>query len=181
MPLTVTNGLWHSPYVKIYPTGGAGRLAEVSNYPRAYKDKEQHVYLVDTPFTVTETDLNFYLNDIDEVDKVYKDRKGASFRVGEQASHLIGDLLPGEFPRWLESEELELDNSHPRVFLLDSLPPKVLKVSDVQVYLDRNFVSLEEVTQSLQEQAPNGIFRLPLYVTRASDRLVMRFKYKVRL
>ena len=30
-------GLWYSPYLKIYSTGGDERIAEISTYPRAYR------------------------------------------------------------------------------------------------------------------------------------------------
>lgn len=36
-------GLWYSPHVKIYSIGGSNRIAEISNYPRAYKDLSDHL------------------------------------------------------------------------------------------------------------------------------------------
>ena len=50
---------WFSPYIKVYSLGGVSRCAEISTYPRAYKDTEKHIYTVDTPFVVTQDDYNF--------------------------------------------------------------------------------------------------------------------------
>lgn len=95
-------GLWYSPYVKIYSIGGRNRIAEISNYPRAYKDTTSHVYTEDTPFIVNGGDLN----DEVEGERVHRDSQDNIFRVGEEAIHHKGDPLPGAFPRWLESEDL---------------------------------------------------------------------------
>lgn len=50
-------GLWCSPHVKIYTIGGPNRIAEVSTYPRAYKDTTPHVYTEDVPYIVGVEDL----------------------------------------------------------------------------------------------------------------------------
>lgn len=152
-------GLWYSPYVKIYTIGGRNRIAEISNYPRAYKDTTRHVYTEDIPFTANDGDLNDDLIDgeteiiagdipegyleaikadgfidyqilnqkddwlydgedeyrvVDEttvqkirsIERVHRDSKDNIFRVGEEATHYIGDSLPGAFPRWIESEDI---------------------------------------------------------------------------
>ncbi len=71
-------GLWYSPYVKIYTIGGHNRIAEISNYPRAYKDTTSHVYTEDTLF----------------------------IEDGEEKIHHKGDSLPGAFPLWIASEDI---------------------------------------------------------------------------
>lgn len=95
-------GLWYSPYVKIYSIGGDNRVAEISNYLRAYKDLTSHVYTEDVLFIVTEVDLNWDVNGT----MVYMDSKDNIFHVGEEATHWIGESLPGAFPLWIESESL---------------------------------------------------------------------------
>lgn len=95
-------GLWYSPYVKIYTIGGSNRMAEISNYPRAYKDTTPHIYTEDTPFIVSEDDLN---NDVDG-ERVHRDSQDKIFRIGERATHYAGDSLPGAFPLWIASEDI---------------------------------------------------------------------------
>ena len=46
-------GLWHSPYIKLYSLGRTERCAEISTYPRAYKDTSPHRYTSDIPFVVS--------------------------------------------------------------------------------------------------------------------------------
>jgi hypothetical protein len=95
------------------------RVMELSSYPRAYIDKEPHVYTVDTPFVVTQDDLNDYYNikyaldggykyreDIPEGTNVFVDFIRLVFQIGETATHYAGESLPGCFPMWLESETL---------------------------------------------------------------------------
>ena len=50
-------GLWYSPRVKIYTLGGSRRVAEISNYPRAYKDTSPHLRTEDLSFVVGAEDL----------------------------------------------------------------------------------------------------------------------------
>ena len=38
-------GLWYSPYLKIYSTGGDERIAEISTYPRAYRKTITEEYI----------------------------------------------------------------------------------------------------------------------------------------
>jgi hypothetical protein len=53
-------GLWEDAYTRIYTIGGPNRIAEISNYPRAYRDTAAHVYSENVSFTVSEGDLNDY-------------------------------------------------------------------------------------------------------------------------
>ncbi len=102
-------------FMKIYSLGGTTRVMELSTYPRAYVDKSPHVYTVDTPFTVTQHDLNDYYNnetaihprpEIPDGTNVYRDTRGYYFLLGETAVHYAGDPLPGSFPMWIESQFL---------------------------------------------------------------------------
>ena len=52
-------GLWEDEYTRIFSVGGKFRVVEISNYARAYKDTAIHVYIIDTPFILTESDLNY--------------------------------------------------------------------------------------------------------------------------
>lgn len=128
-------GLWYSPYVKIYSIGGPNRIAEISTYPRAYKDTTPHVYTQDTPFIVSEGDLN------DEVDgeRVYRDSHDKMFRVGEEATHYAGDGLPSAFPLWIESEDLPVPEEGLKLHLED-IPGKKINLRGVH---DRNLVKLD--------------------------------------
>ncbi len=83
-------GSWRSPYVKVYSIGGKNRIAEISNYPRAYKDTTPHVYTEDTPFIVTESDLNHVVDE----ERVYRDYREKLFRVGEEALSAMREHLP---------------------------------------------------------------------------------------
>ncbi len=91
-------GIWYSPYMKIYSLGAETRIMELSTYPRTYLDTARHVYLVDTPFTVTSNDFNSKDG--------FWDSKGQVFTIGQTATHFAGESLPGAFPKWVESESL---------------------------------------------------------------------------
>ena len=60
-------GLWYSPYLKIYSTGGDERIAEISTYPRAYRK------------TITE----------EYVDEETKEKRIGSYEVWEESKDLF--------------------------------------------------------------------------------------------
>lgn len=97
-------GLWYDAYTRIYTVGGKNRIAEISNYPRAYKDTTAHVYTVNTSFIVMEGDLNYYS---EGGARYYRDRKEDLFSIGQMAVHFAGEPLPGAFPLWLEYTTLQ--------------------------------------------------------------------------
>ena len=127
----LSNGLWYQDinnpiyvgeyqvsFMKIY-SGFAGsptlRVMELSTYPRAYVDKDPHVYTVDTPFMVIQNDLNAsYNSETEEYPRtgitdgtfIYRDSRGHVWLIGETAIHYAGESLPGDFPMWIESESL---------------------------------------------------------------------------
>ena len=96
-------GLWYDEYTRIFSIGGSFRVVEISNYPRVYRDTTSHVYTRDEVFTVAEADLNYY----DEKGRWYQDSRGKLFAIKTEATHWIGDPLPGEFPSWLEYTTLQ--------------------------------------------------------------------------
>ena len=97
-------GLWYDEYTRIFSIGGSFRVVEISNYPRVYRDTVSHVYTRDEVFTVTEADLNYY----DEKGlRYYQDSQQKLWKLGEKATHFIGEPLPGEFPSWLEYTTLQ--------------------------------------------------------------------------
>jgi hypothetical protein len=97
-------GLWYDEYTRIFSIGGKFRVVEISNYPRVYRDTVAHVYTKDEVFTVMEADLNYY----DEKGlRYYLDSRQQLFKLGEKATHFIGEGLPGEFPSWLEYTTLQ--------------------------------------------------------------------------
>jgi len=101
----LVNGRWFSPYMKVYSLEGNLRVMEISTYPRAFKDTERHVYASDVPFVVQESDLNECL---DDGSRVYRDyQKSVNYAIGQIATRWAGTPLPGAFPLWVESEELE--------------------------------------------------------------------------
>lgn len=116
----LVNGIWHEDatapiiingqrvsFMKIYDIVGTRKVMELSTYPRAYRDTADHNYTVDTPFTVSEDDLNGWLED---GTRVYWDSQDppVSHLLGSAAIHYIGEPLPGAFPLWIESETLSL-------------------------------------------------------------------------
>lgn len=147
-------GLWYSPYVKIYSIGGKNRIAEISNYPRAYKDTTPHVYTEDIPFVVSESDLNHEV----EGERFYMDSRENLYRVGEAATHWKGDPLPGAFPLWLESEELPFTpNLDEHVFPIDKVPGPIVDLSEGAIMNGVAFVKLpEEALVAMREHLPTG-------------------------
>ena len=91
-------GLWKDEYTRVFSLEGTGRVAEISNYPRVYRDTARHVYTEDTPFTVGKHDCN-------TIDGRYFDYINETLHnIGEEAIHHKGEPLPGAFPRWIEHE-----------------------------------------------------------------------------
>ncbi|GAI54555.1 unnamed protein product, partial [marine sediment metagenome] len=171
-------GLWYSPYVKIYTIGGPNRIAEISNYPRAYKDTTPHVYTEDALFIVTESDLN---DKIDEAGNptVYRDSKDKVFRVGEEAIHYIGDSLPGAFPLWLESEELPFTpDLKKHGFPIDKIPGPIKGLVEAQQRVAAVFEKLpEEAVTTMREKLPTSKITLARKAT-DSDKQIIRIKYR---
>lgn len=168
-------GLWYSPYVKIYSIGGPNRIAEISNYPRAYKDTTPHVYTEDTPFIVSESDLN------DEVagERVYRDSQDKTFRVGEEATHWIGDSLLGAFPLWIESEDLPFTADQERhIFPLSDVPGPIKGLAEAQQKVEAAFEKLpEEAVTAMKEALPTGKITLARKAA-DSDKQIARIKYR---
>ncbi len=147
-------GSWRSPYVKVYSIGGRNRIAEVSNYPRAYKDTTPHVYAKDTSFTVTEGDLNHEV----EGEQFYMDLREDLFRIGEKATHWTGELLPGAFPLWIESEELPFTpNSKEHIFSLDKVPAPILQLAEAGIKINDSYVKLlPDAFDSITDKLDSG-------------------------
>ena len=170
-------GLWYSPYVKIYSIGGPNRIAEISNYPRAYKDTTPHIYTEDIPFIVTESDLNHEV----EGEWFYRDSKDNLFSVGEEATHWTGDSLPGAFPLWLESEELPFTpNPDEHVFPIDKMPRPILDLAEGGIKAGAVFVKLPEpALAAMRERLPTGKItqkRKP----QDEDKQIIRIRYQRR-
>jgi len=168
-------GLWYSPYVKIYSIGGKNRIAEISNYPRAYKDTTPHVYTEDTPFIVSESDLNHEV----EGERFYRDSRENLYRIGEEATHWRGDGLPGAFPLWLESEELPFTpNLDEHVFPIDKVPRPIIDLAEGGIRAGPVFVKLpEQALVAMREHLPTGRItqkRKPA----DDDKQVIRVKYR---
>lgn len=174
-------GLWYSPYIKIYSIGGPNRIAEISNYPRAYKDTTPHVYTEDVPFVVQEGDLNHHYNeeaakqrgsqrrgDVKDREFVYFDTEGKIFKPGEQATHLKGDPLPGAFPLWLESADLPSAPASDELYTFpcDGLPYPV-SITGIYVKRDGEWTELPaNIAKSVRDQIAQltedrdaGVFR----------------------
>ena len=168
-------GLWYSPYVKIYTIGGPNRIAEVSNYPRAYKDTTPHLYIEDTPFIVTESDLNHEV----EGERFYRDSKDNLFSIGEEATHWIGDPLPGAFPLWLESEELPFTpDLEKHEFPLSDVPGPIKSLAEAQQKGEGAFEKLsEEAVAAMREQVPTGKITLAREPA-DSDKQIIRIRYR---
>ena len=132
-------GSWRSPYVKIYSIGGRNRIAEISNYPRAYKDTSPHVYTEDTPFTVTKDDFN----DVVGEEEVYRDPRDNVFRLGEEATHWKGDSLPGAFPLWIEDENLPfVPDEKEHVFSLDRVHAPIVQLVEAGIKIGISYIKL---------------------------------------
>jgi hypothetical protein len=113
------NGLWYDQHTRIYSVGGKNRVVEIANFPRAYKDTAQHVYTSDVKFRVEEADLNYY---DENRNRFYQDSKGVLIGLGKQATHYIGESLPGAFPMWLEYPTIQpISNSASLTFDITNL------------------------------------------------------------
>ncbi len=172
---TLKNGLWYTPYgddkayIRIFTIGGSNRIAEVSNYPRAYRDKVAHVYTSDTPFTVTKDDYNT------EADDAYYDPVTTIFyHVGDTATHWTGDSLPGAFPRWLEylveQTPIALDAYR---FPLNAVPKPIALIA--ASLLDELSVLTAQSIASLNSQIGSGEFVSPKGVS--VERRIIYFHY----
>ncbi len=168
-------GIWYSPFVKVYSIGGKNRIASISNYPRAFKDTTPHVYTEDTSFIVSESDLNHEV----EGEWFYRDSRDNIFRVGEEATHWIGDSLPGAFPLWVESEELPFTpNLDEHMFPIDKIPGPIRDLTEGAVKNGVAFVKLpEQALAAMREHLPTG------KITRGrkpadEDKQVLRIRYR---
>ncbi len=168
-------GSWRSPYVKIYSIGGRNRIAEISNYPRAYKDMSSHLYTKDVSFTVVEDDLNYE----DEEGRFYMDSKDNLFEVGEEATHWMRDSLPGAFPLWLESEDLPFtSNLDEHVFPIDKVPGPIVDLTEGAEKVGSVFEKLpEEALVNMRDHLHTGNIvrgRQP----QDEDKQVIRIRYR---
>ncbi len=168
-------GSWRSPFVKVYSIGGKNRIAEISSYPRAYKDTTPHVYIEDVPFIVTKSDLNHRING----EEVYRDSRENIFRLGEEATHWKGDPLPGAFPLWIESEELPFTpNPDEHVFPIDKVPGPIVDLSEGGIKAGPVFVKLpEQALVAMREHLPTGKItqkRIPP----DEDKQIIRIRYR---
>lgn len=168
-------GAWRSSYVKIYSLGGQDRIAEISNYPRAYKDTDPHLYTEDVPFTVTKSDLFWPVDG----ELVYLDSKMKIFRVGEKATHWNGDDLPGLFPLWIESEELPFTPTLDKhVFPIDKLPGPIVDVTEIGVKAETKFIKIpEKILVNVRQKLSTGRITLERKPG-DSGKQIIRIKYK---
>lgn len=187
------NGLWYSPYVKIYSLGGTWRCAEVSSYPRAYKDTTSHIYTVDTPFTVTQDDLNCNYSiqaaqegrmelraDVADGEFIYLDTQSKVFKIGETATHYIGDSLPGAFPLWIASEDLPFTpiSKTELEFLVDAIPRPISNISEVRLYKDGVWQLLDiDTVMKYADRIYDGKLTLPKSI-KENDRQIIRILYE---
>ena len=169
------HGLWYSPYVKVYTMGGRLRIAEISNYPRAYKDTSPHVYEKDTPFTVTEDDLNY---DDEEGHMFYRDSREKLYTIGDKATHWKGDSLPGAFPLWIESEELPFTpNVKEHVFPLDTVPATVYSLNEVSLKRVETYEKIKEAELiEINDKLETGKVTFPRKLE-DGDKQIIRVKY----
>ncbi len=169
-------GLWYSPYVKIYSIGGHNRVAELSTYPRAYKDTDPHVYEKDEPFIVTKDDLNWD----DNGTPVYLDSRDKIFHIGDKAIHYTGESLPGAFPLWIESENIpyiiDKDNFH--VFSLSTLPGQITNLVEGSLYVDGVFTKLDDATLESTKQDISSDKLTFLSEIGDSDKQIIRVRYQ---
>ncbi len=120
-------GIWYGTQVKIYHVGGHDRIAELGSYPRAYVDMELHVYTEDTLFIVAESDLNWF----EDQTWYYRDSRGSLFTLGQEATHWMGDPLPGAFPKWIADEGIVwTPDPDYHIFPLGDMPRSILDLTD---------------------------------------------------
>lgn len=168
-------GVWRSPYVKIYSIGGRNRIAEISNYPRAYKDLTPHVYTENTSFTVTEDDLN----EVVEGEWLYRDSQDKLFTVGEKATHYAGDGLPGAFPLWIESDDLPFTATiDEHVFPLVDVAQPIRFVSEAALKDQTRYAKVSKsVLSDIQVKADTDAIRLPRK-PKDVDKQIIRIRYR---
>lgn len=109
------NGIWYDSYTRVFSIGGNRRVVEVSNFPRACKDKVPHVYEKDTEFTVSEDDLNG--TDENGVRCYFDMVEQKPYYLKDKAVHHAGEGLPGAFPRWVEYKEAQSVTKEGEVYL----------------------------------------------------------------
>ncbi len=142
-------GLWYSPYVKIYTIGWHNRIAEISNYPRAYKDTTSHVYTEDT--TLIED--------------------------GKEVICHKGDPLPGAFPLWVERADIPFaPNLDEHIFPLSDVPSPIKSLSEAQQRVGDTFVGLPTLT-AMRGGLSTGKITLARKAG-DSDKQVIRIKYQ---
>lgn len=168
-------GLWYSPFVKVYSIGGRNRVAEISNYPRAYKDTSPHLYIEDTPFTVTKDDFNH----VEGKEEVYRDSKEDIYRLGEAATHWKNDPLPGAFPLWIEDDNLSFtpdDKEH--TFSLDKVPAPIVALAEAGLKVGASYVKLLPGSlNDMKSQLLSGKIVFPRKV-QDGDKQVIRIRYR---
>ncbi len=170
-------GSWRSPFVKIYSIGGKNRIAEISNYPRAYKDTTPHVYTEDVPFIVTKSDLNYE----DENGRFHRDSRGDLYRDGEEATHWRGTYLPGAFPLWIESEDLHFTpNPDEHVFPIDKIPGKKNKraLSELRFKIGQQFEKPDKhAFNAVKKQIATDVIKKKRKLG-DSNKQIIRIKYR---
>jgi len=154
-------GLWYAPYgatvayTRVFTVGGTHRVAEIGNYPRAYRDTNYHLYDKDTEFTVLRDD--YYT----EADDAYYDRILETYHhEGGKAIKHVGESLPGSFPRWIEYPTEQSPVSLDAVrFRLESVP-KPMRLQSVGILGERASLS-EENIPALAAQLSSDQFVFP--------------------
>ncbi|MBA7690881.1 hypothetical protein ES703_99415 [subsurface metagenome] len=167
--------LWYSPHVKIYSIGGAKRIAEISTYPRAYKDTDPHVYTEDTPFV---EDLNSHYG----VEAIQV--RGSQQREGVREEE--------SFPLWIESDDLPFTpvSNELHTFPCDGLPYPIY-ITRAYVNKGREWIelpaniakSIEDQIAQLKKDGDVGVFRGRFSFPKAENeppKILVRFCYERR-
>ena len=178
---TLEFGLWKDQYTRIFSIGGSGRVAEVSNYPRAYKRTEYPRYTKDEKFTVTRSECNDIRVITEEpynAEIVYRDLKGVIFNIGEEATHYIGEILPGAHPLWLEDENLPFSpNPNFHIFPIIKVPAPIKGLTEAG-FKSENYNKLDSLTLSkINSDISKGEIKITRYAGE-SDKQILRFKYR---
>jgi len=171
-------GIWYSPYVKIYSIGGRNRIAEISNYPRAYKDTAKHIYTEDIEFIVSKRDLNI----VEDGKRFYEDSKGKLFNIGDKAIRWAGDQLPDSFPLWITSESLpytqDLVNYKFDLSQIPGFPRSGYFIFEVYSWNENSYQQISsQVLNSIKSQASSKkiiLKRKP----REGDKQILRIRYR---
>ncbi len=169
-------GIWKSPYVKVISTGGRQRIVEISNYRRVYwreTPRYSDVYDDPLPFTVTEDDLNWWVDG----EPVYR-VGGEIFRIGEEATRYSNEIISETLPNWVESDDLPFTpNLSEHEFLIDGVPGHNNRVSEGMIKKGSKFVKLkEEELIAIAEQMSSNKITIAR-VQGDSDKQILRIKY----